>query len=43
MNLVKLISVRASPRIASRHRNVSYADLDGGATIESEGEEEYYN
>jgi len=33
--------VRASPRIASLHRNTSYADLDGRLSEESEGEEEY--
>ena len=35
-----LISVRASPRIASQYRNVSYANLDG-EPIEEESEEEY--
>ncbi|KAK4686147.1 hypothetical protein P7C73_g3984, partial [Tremellales sp. Uapishka_1] len=35
--------VRASPRIASMSRNVSYADLDGGpvSEVESEGEDEF--
>ncbi|ORY31273.1 hypothetical protein BCR39DRAFT_96852 [Naematelia encephala] len=36
--------VRASPRLASLHRNVSYADLDGGAGSEpSDDDEDQYS
>lgn len=39
--IMKLIAVRASPRIASQYRGVSYANLDGEMQDADSEEDEY--